>query len=220
MAAVTIHIDFRAQEEEICHCFHIFPFCLPWSDGVGCCDLRFLIFSFKLAFSLSYLTLIKRYFSSASVSAIRVVSSVYLRLLILLPAILVPACNSASPAFLMMCSVYKLSKQGDNKQPCHTLAVLHQSVVPYRILLVASWLAYRFLRRQVRWSGIPISLKSFPQFVIIHTVKGFSVVNETEVYVFLEFPCFLYDPANVGKLISVSSAFSKPSLDVWKFLFT
>ena len=188
MAAVTI---FRAQEE-ICHRFHIFPFYLPWSDGVGCCDLRFLIFSFKLAFSLSYLTLIKRYFSSASISAIRVVSSVYLRLLILLPAILVPACNSSSPAFLMMCSVYKLSKQGDNKQLCHTpFAVLHQSVVPYRILLVASWLAYRFLRRQVRWSGIPVSLKSFPQFVIIHTVKGFSIVNETEVYVFLEFPCFL-----------------------------
>ena len=139
MAAVTIHIDFRAQEEEICHCFHIFPFYLPWSDGVGCCDLRFLIFSFKLAFSLSYLTLIKRYFSSASVSAIRVVSSVYLRLLILLPAILVPACNSASPAFLMMCSVYKLSKQHDNKQSCHTpFSILNQSVVPYKVLTIVS----------------------------------------------------------------------------------
>ena len=53
---------------------------------------------------------------------------------------------------------------------------------------------------------------------MIHTVKGFSVVNETDVDVFLEFPCFLYDPANVGNLISGSSAFSKPSLDVWKFL--
>ena len=60
--------------------------------------------------------------------------------------------------------------------------------------------------------------KSFPQFVMIHTVKGFSGVNKTEVDVFLEFPCFLYDPANVGSLISGSSAFSKPSLDVWKFL--
>ena len=53
---------------------------------------------------------------------------------------------------------------------------------------------------------------------MIHTVKGFSVVNETDVDVFLEFPCFLYDPANVGNLISGSSAFSKPSLDAWKFL--
>ena len=60
--------------------------------------------------------------------------------------------------------------------------------------------------------------KSFPQFVMIHTVKGFSIVNETEVDVFLEFPCFLYDPANVGNLISGSSVCSKPSLDIWKFL--
>ena len=58
--------------------------------------------------------------------------------------------------------------------------------------------------------------KSFPQFVMIHTVKGFSVVNETEV-VFLELPCFLYDPVNVGNLISGSSAFSKLSLHIWKF---
>ena len=60
--------------------------------------------------------------------------------------------------------------------------------------------------------------KSFPQFVMIYTVKGFSKVNETEVDDFLKFPCFPYDPANVGSLISGSSAFSKPSLDIWKFL--
>ena len=60
--------------------------------------------------------------------------------------------------------------------------------------------------------------KSFPQFVIIHTVKSFSKVNETEVDVFLEILCFLCDPANVGSLIYGSSAFSKPSLDIWKFL--
>ena len=52
---------------------------------------------------------------------------------------------------------------------------------------------------------------------MIHTVKGFNVVNETEVDVSLEFPCFLYDSANVGNLISDSSAFSKPSLNIWKF---
>ena len=59
--------------------------------------------------------------------------------------------------------------------------------------------------------------KSFPQFIMIHTVKGFCVVDETEVDVFLEFPCFFYGPANVGNLISCSSAFSKSSLDIWKF---
>ena len=53
---------------------------------------------------------------------------------------------------------------------------------------------------------------------MIYTVKGFCVDNETEVDAFLEFPCFLYGPANVGNLISGSSAFSKPSLDIWKFL--
>ena len=66
--------------------------------------------------------------------------------------------------------------------------------------------------------GLPIPhhlLKSFPQFVMTHIVKG--IVNETEVDVFLEFSCFFCDPAN-GSLISGSSSFSKPSLDIWKFL--
>ena len=60
--------------------------------------------------------------------------------------------------------------------------------------------------------------KNFPQFVVIHIVKGFSVVNEAEVDVFLEFPCFFYDPMDVGNLISGSSAISKSSLNFWKFL--
>ena len=63
---------------------------------------------------------------------------------------------------------------------------------------------------EVRWSGIPISLRIF-QFVVIHTVKSFSIINKAEVDVFLEFPCLPYDPANVGNLIHGSSAFSKPS---------
>ena len=56
-----------------------------------------------------------------------------------------------------------------------------------------------FLRRQVRWSGIPTSWRIF-QFAVIHIVKGFSIINEADVDVFLEFPCFLYDPMNVGNL--------------------
>ena len=70
----------------------------------------------KPTFSLSYFTFIKRLFSSSSLSAIRIVSSAYLRLLIFLPAILIPACASSSPAFLMVYSAYKLNKQGDNIQ--------------------------------------------------------------------------------------------------------
>ena len=61
-------------------------------------------------------------------------------------------------------------------------------------------------------------LKNFPQFVVIHTVKGFSVVNEAELDVFfLELSCFLYDPAYFGNLISGSFAFSKFCLNIWKF---
>ena len=60
--------------------------------------------------------------------------------------------------------------------------------------------------------------KNFPQFVVTHTVKGFGVVNKAERDVFLEFPCFFYDPMDVGSLISGSSAFSKSILDIWKFL--
>ena len=67
----------------------------------------------------------------------------------------------------------------------------------------------------MKWSAIPI-FKSFPRFVIIHTVKDFSVVNETEVDVFLEFPCFLYDLANIGNLIFGSSACSKPTVYIGK----
>ena len=59
--------------------------------------------------------------------------------------------------------------------------------------------------------------KNFPHFVVIHTVKGFSIVNEAEVDVFLEFSCFFCDPADVVNLISDSSAFSKSCLYIWKF---
>ena len=68
--------------------------------------------------------------------------------------------------------------------------------------------------RQVKVVWNPHSLRIFPQFVVIHTVKGFSIVNEVEVDIFLEFPYFLYDSVNVGNLISASSAFSKPSLNI------
>ena len=93
-----------------------------------------------------------------------------------------------------------LNKWGDNIQPwCTPFPSLNQSIVPCSVLTVAAWSAYRFLSRQARWSGISIS-KNFPQFVVIHTVKGFHVVNEAEVYIFLELPCFLHDSMNVDNL--------------------
>ena len=66
------------------------------------------------------------------------------------------------------------------------------------------------------WSGIAISLRIF-QFIVIHTVKGFGIVNKAEIHVFLELSCFFDDPTDAGNLISGSSAFSKTSLNIWKF---
>ena len=172
MAAVTTCSDFGAQENIVYHCFHCFPIYLPWSDGTRCHDLSIWMLSFKPAFSLSF-TFIKRLFSSSSLSAIGVVSSAYLRLLIFLPAILISACASSSPSFHMMYSVYKLNKQDDNIQPWRTpFPILNQSIVPHLVLTVASWPAYRFLRRQLRWSGIPISLRIFHWGAVISWLKA------------------------------------------------
>ena len=112
--------------------------------------LVFWMLSFKPTFSLSSFTFIKRLFSSPLLSALRVVSSAYLRWLIFLSAILIPPYASSSPAFLMMYSAYKLNKQGNNIQPWSTpFPIWNQSVVLCPVLTVAPWPAYRFLRRQV-----------------------------------------------------------------------
>ena len=193
------------------------PFICHEVMGPDAMILVFWMLSFKPTFSLSSFTFIKRLFSSSSLSAIRVVSSAYLRLLMFLLAILIPACASSSPAFLMMYSAYKLNKQSDNIQPWRTpFPIWNQSVVPCPVPTVASWLAYRFLKRQVRWSGILISFRIF-QFIVIHTVKGFGIANKAEIDVFLELSCLFDDPVDVGNLISGSSAFSKTSLNIWKF---
>ena len=60
--------------------------------------------------------------------------------------------------------------------------------------------------------------QNFPQFIVIHTVKGFDIVNKAEIYVVLELSCFFHDSVNVGNLVSGSSAFSKTSLNIWKFM--
>ena len=108
-----------------------------------------------------------------------------------------------------MYSAYKLNKQSDNIQPWRTpFPIWNQSVVPCPVLTVASWPAYRFLRRQVRWSGIPISLRIF-QFVVIHPVKGLGIVHKAEVDVFLELSCFFDDP----RMLAVWSLLPLPFLN-------
>ena len=102
-------------------------------------------------------------------------------------------------------------------QPCRTpFPVWNQSVVPCPVLTVASCPAYRFLKAgQVVWYSH--LFQNFPQFLVIHTVKGFGIVHKAEIHVFLELSSFFDDPGHVGNLISGSSAFSKTSLNIWKF---
>ena len=123
----------------------------------------------------------------------------------------IPTCYSSTPAFIMMCSAYRSNKQSDtflNPEPvncsiqgsnCCFLTRIHISQETGKMV----WYSYL--------------LKSFPQFVMIHTIKGF-VQSVKQRELFLKFPCFLYDATNVGNLISGSSAFSKLNLDTQKFL--
>ena len=106
---------------------------------------------------------------------------------------------------------------------CTPFCIWNQSVVPCPVLTVVSWPDYRFLSRQVRWSGIPISwrdgffcLKRCPVCCDPHSQR-LCIVNKAEVDVFLELSCFFNDPMDIGNLISGSSAFSKSSLNIWKF---
>ena len=175
----------------------------------------FLKLSFKPAFSLSSFTLIKSLFCPSSLSVIRVVSSAYLRLLMLLPPILMPAYNSPSLAFLMICSAYRLNKQVTADSP---VILLSQSWTNQLCSIQGSNCCFlthiqvpQEVGKMVWYSHLS---KSFPQCVMIHTVKGFSMVDEIEIDVFLKFPCFLYNPVNVSNLTSSSSSFSKPA---WTF---
>ena len=155
----------------------------------------------------SSFTFVKRIFSSSSLSAISMVSSAYLRLLLFLQAILIPACAASSPTFCMMYSAYKLNKQSDSIQPWHTLSQFETSslfhVWFWRLLLdlhtgfTGDW-----------WGGLVFTtLSEFSTVCVTHIVKGFSVVSEAEVDVFLQFSCFFCDPVDVGNVISGSPVF-------------
>ena len=159
----------------------VFPSICHEVIGPDAMILVFWMLNFKPTFSLSSFTFIKSLFSSASLSAIRVESSAYLRYWYFSPAILIPACVSSSLAFFMMYSAYKLNKQGDNIQPwCTPLPIWNQSIVPCPVLTVASWPAYRFLKRQVRWSGMPISFRTFH-----------SLLWSTQLYITCQFAILL-----------------------------
>ena len=140
MAAVTVAVILEPKEKKIFHCFYFFSIYLPWSDGTRCHDLSF----FHVEFQASFFTLLfhphEKALNFPLLSAIRVVSSVYQRLLIFLPAILIPVCASSSLAFHMTYTTQKLNKQSDTIQPwCTPFPILNQLVVPCQALTVASW---------------------------------------------------------------------------------
>ena len=125
----------------------------------------------------------------------------------------------------MMYSAYKLNKQGDNIQPCCTpFPIWNQSVLFCFVLFCfmsgsnCCFLTHIHVCQEtskVVWYSY--HLKNFPQFVVVHTVKTFGTVNKAGVDVFLKLSCFFYDLTDIGNLISGSSAFSKSSLNIWKF---
>ena len=117
----------------------------------------------------------------------------------------------------MMYSAYKLNKQSDNIQLCHSpFPILNQfscSMSGSNCCLL-TYIQISQEAGQVVWYSH--LFRNFPQFIVIHTVKGFGIVNQAEIDVFLELSCFFHDPADVGNLISASSAFSKISLNISK----
>ena len=118
-----------------------------------------------------------------------------------------------------MYSAYKLNKQGDNIQPSHTpFLIWNQSVFPCPVLTYCFLTCLQVSQEadQVVWYSH--LFQNFPQLIVIHTVKGFGIVNKAEIDVFLEFSCFFDDPVDVGNLIPGSSAFSKTRLNIWKFM--
>ena len=134
-----------------------------------------------------------------------------LRLLLFLPAILIPACASSSLAFLMLYSAYKLNKQGDNIQPwCTPFPIWNQFPVPCPVLTIASRPAYRFLTRQVRWPGIHISLRIFHSLLYPHSER-FGIVNKAKVDLFLELSCFFNDSVMLAIWSLVPLPFLKPA---------
>ena len=191
---------------------------MKWWDWMPCSS--FFECWVKLAFSLSFFTLIKRLFSSSLLYALRVVSSAYWVFLIFLKAIFIPSWASSSPTFCRMYSACKLNKQGDNMHSWHTLfPIWNQFVVPCLVVTVASCPALRFLKIVLHTSKMVLyshHFKNFIQYLVTHTARWFSVVSGRDI--FLQFTCFSYVPKDVGNLISFAYAFSQSILNIWKFL--
>jgi len=145
---------------------------MPWSSSSFFFFLFLNVIFWATIFTPHFL-FHHRLFSSSSLFAVKV-SFAYLRLWIFLPAILIPVCASSSPAFLMMYSAYKLNKQVHKIQLlCTPFLLWNQSVFLCLVLTASSLPEYRFIRRQVRWSGIPIYWRIFQCFCDPHSQRLF-----------------------------------------------
>ena len=136
-------------------------------------------------------------------------SSINIKILIFSSEILILACTSSSLAFLKTYYAYKSNKQGDNLQSwCSPFSIWNQSVVPHPVIMVASWPAYMVSQEAGKVVWYFLLFKNYPQFVVIHNVDDFSIVNEADIDDFLESSCFFNNPMDVANLNSGSSAFS------------
>ena len=140
-----------------------------------------------------------------------------MRLLIFLPEVLIPACASSSPAFHMMYSAYKFIKQGDNVT--YSLTYSFSDLEPVYCSMSGCNCCFLTCIQISQEAGKVVwyshLFQNFPVCCDPHS--SFGIVKKAEVYVFLELSCFFDDPTDVGNLISGSSAFSKSSLNIWKF---
>ena len=159
--------------------------------GPNAMILVFWMLNFKPAFSLSSFTFIKRLFYSSLLSAIRVVSPAYLKLLLFVLAIFIPAWASFSLTFYMMYTACKLNKQGDNTQTWR-MTYSFPSLEPVCCSMSSSNCCFLTCIQVSQKAGKVVwyshLFQNFPQFVVIHVVKGFSIVSEVELGIFLEFP--------------------------------
>ena len=218
MAAITICTDFGAQKIKSDTVTTVSPSICYEFMGTDSMIFVFWMSKFKTTFSLPSFTFIKRLFCSSLLSVIWMVTSTFLRLLIFLQEVMIPACASSSPAFLMMYSAYKLNKQGDTK---YILDIFLSQLGTSLLFHIQFWLLLLDLHTNFsrdRSGGLVVpSLEEFSTVCCDPHSQTLCIVNKAEIDAFLELSCFFKDPENVGNLISGSSAFSKTSLYIWKF---
>ena len=189
---------------------------MKWWDQMPCYSF-FECWVLGQIFHSSFI-FIKRLFSSSLLTVIKVVSSAYLRLLILLQAVLIPACERPAWHFAWYTLYRSLISRVTINKLTHSfvsLETVHCSTFSTNCCFLSCIQISQEAGKVIWYSHL---FQNFPLFVVILTVKVFGVVSKAEIDVFLELSCSFDDPADVGNLISGSSAFSKTSLNIWKFM--